>query len=175
VNQSKYYIRVMRLIFQRAILTVEASTDKAAMQAALDKAAQLTDSEWALVEAESDQPIVEIALSEDETEGSDADRLAFLSDVRHAYALLQADLEEGEGLFIAPTWLRHQPALTIADVTQDWSEALSGIYEEGVEEFSAWLRRQTHPTNIVNFFAERDKRRGKPDDDPKESGPNRGS
>ncbi len=167
MNQSKYYIRVMRPIFQRAILTVEASTDKAAMRAALDKAAQLTDNEWALVEAESDQPIVEIALSDEDSDGSDADRLAFLSDVRHAYALLQADLEEGEGLFIAPTWLRHQPALWIADVTQDWSEALSGIYEEGVEAFTAWLRRQTHPTNVVNFFAERDKRRGKPDDDPK--------
>jgi len=167
VNQSKYYIRVMRPIFQRAILTVEASTDKAAMRAALDKAAQLTDNEWALVEAESDQPIVEIALSDEDSDGSDADRLAFLSDVRHAYALLQADLEEGEGLFIAPTWLRHQPALWIADVTQDWSEALSGIYEEGVEAFTVWLRRQTHPTNVVNFFAERDKRRGKPDDDPK--------
>jgi hypothetical protein len=167
VNQSKYYIRVMRPIFQRAILTVEASTDKAAMRAALDKAAQLTVNEWTLVEAESNQPIVEIALSEEDTEGSDAARLAFLSDVRHAYALLQADLEEGEGLFIAPTWLRHQTALTIADVTQDWSEVLSGIYEEGVEAFAAWLRRQTHPTNVVNFFAERDKRRGKADDDPK--------
>jgi len=39
VNQSKYYIRVMRPIFQRAILTVEASTDKAAMRTALDRAA----------------------------------------------------------------------------------------------------------------------------------------
>lgn len=167
MNQSKYYIRVMRPIFQRAILTVEASSDNAAMRAALKKAAQLTDNEWGLVEAGSDQPIVEIALSEEDTEGSDADRLAFLSDIRHAYALLQADLDEGEGLFIAPTWLKHQPALTIADVTQDWSEALSGIYEEGVEAFTDWLRRQTHPTNVVNFFAERDKRRGKPDDDPK--------
>jgi hypothetical protein len=146
---------------------VEASTEKAAMRAALDKAAQLTDNEWALVEAESDQPIVEIALSDEDSAGSDADRLAFLSDVRHAYALSQADLEEGEGLFIAPTWLGHLPALTIADVTQDWSEALSGIYEEGVEAFTAGLRRQTHPTNVVNFFAERDKRRGRPDDDPK--------
>ena len=167
MNQSKYYIRVMRPIFQRAILTVEASTDTAAMRAALQKAAQLTDNEWALVEAESDQPIVEIALSEEDTEGSDADRVAFLSGVRHAYALLQADLEEGEGLFIAPTWLMRQPALTIADVTQDWSEALSGIYEGGVEAFTAWLRRQSHPTNVVNFFAERDKRRGKLDDGPK--------
>jgi hypothetical protein len=164
MKKSKYYFRVMRPIFERAILTVEASSDEAAMRAALQQAGRLTDNEWALIETEQEPPIIEIALDEEETEGSDADRHAFLSDVQHAYALLQADLAEGEGNFIVPTWLRRQPALAIADVTRDWSEALSGIYEEGVEAFTAWLGRQTHPTNVVDFFTERDKRRGKPRD-----------
>jgi hypothetical protein len=106
-------------------------------------------------------PVVEIALSEEEAEGSDAESHALISDVQYAYALLQANLDEGDGSFIVPVWLRHQPALTIADITQDWSEALSGIYEEGVEAFITWLGRQTRPANVVDFFAERDKRRGK--------------
>ena len=166
MKRSKYYVRVMQPTFHRAIFTVEASSEKMALQSALDRAARLTDEEWAQHEADREQPVVEIALSEEEAQGTSAEMLAFLSDVQYAYALLQADLDEGEGCFIAPTWMRRQPALTIADVTQDWQEALTGIYEAGAEAFTAWLSRQTHPTNIVDFLAERAKRRGKPRDDP---------
>jgi hypothetical protein len=98
-----------------------------------------------------EEPVVESALPEEEAEGSDADVLAFLSDPQHAYALLQADLAEAGGSFIVPTWLRRQPGLAIADITQDWNEALSGIYEEGLEGFITWLARQTRPTNVVDF------------------------
>ena len=150
----------MRPTFERAIVTVEASSEKAAMRAAVEEAGRLSDDQWALLEAEIEQPVVEIALSEEEAERSDNDLIAYLSEVHHAYALLQADLEEAGGAFIVPTWLRRQPALAIADITQDWNEAMSGIYEEGVEGFIAWLGKQTRPTNVVDFFAERDKRRG---------------
>jgi hypothetical protein len=129
MQKSKFHIRVMRPTFERALLTVEASSEEAAMRAALDAASRLTDKEWAVLEAEREEPIVEIVLSEEEGEGSDADDRAFLSDVQYAYALLQADLEEASGTFIVPTWLRRQPALAIADITQEWSEALSGTYE----------------------------------------------
>ncbi len=166
LQKSKYYVRVMRPTFERAILTVEASSENAAMRAALEEAGRLTDDEWALLEAEREQPVVEIALSEEEAEGSDADVLAFLSEVQHAYALLQADLAEVGGSFIVPTWLRRQTGLAIADITQDWNEALSGIYEDGVEGFISWLGRQTRPTNVVDFFSERDKRRGKSGEQP---------
>src|SRR5437016_9352609 len=131
MQKSKYHIRVMRPTFERAILNVEASSEKAAMRAAWEEAGRLTDNEWARLDAERGQPVVEVVLSEEEAEGSDAEAHAFLSDVQHAYALLQADLAQGDGSFIVPVWLRHQPALTIADITQDWNEALSGIYEEG--------------------------------------------
>ncbi len=169
MQKSKYHIRVMRPTFERAILTVEASSEQAAIQAALEEAGRLTDNEWAHLKAEREQPIVEIALAEEEAEGSDADLLAFLSEVQHAYALLQADLAEVGGSFIVPTWLRCQTGLAIADITQDWNEALSGIYEDGVKGFISWLARQTHPTNVVDFFAERDKRRGKSREQPDDS------
>ena len=169
MQKSKYHIRVMRPTFERAILTVEASSEKAAMRAALEEAGRLTDNEWALLESEREQPVVEIALPEEEAEGSDNDLLAYLRDVQHAYALLQADLAEAAGSFIVPTWLRRQPGLAIADITKDWNEALSGIYEEGVEGFITWVGRQTRPTNVVDFFAERDKRRGKSREQPDSS------
>jgi hypothetical protein len=167
MKRSKYYIRVMRPTFQRAILTVEAASDEAALQSALEKAERLTERDWARLEAVREPPVIEVALSEDETEGdTEAGVLEFVSDVQHAYALLQADLEAGEGAFIAPTWLQRQPELTIADITRDWAEDLSGISDAGAQAFYDWLTRQGRPTNVVDFFAERDKRRGKTSHDP---------
>jgi len=161
MQKSKYFIRVMRPTFARAILAIEAVSEKAAIRTALEQAGRLTDDEWKILEEEPEPPVVEIAIAEEETEGSDAEILAFLRDVQHAYALLQANLAEGAGAFIVPDWLRRQPDLAIADITQDWDHSVSGIHREGVEAFIAWLARQTGPTPLVSFFAEREKRRGK--------------
>ncbi len=159
LTSTRYQIRVMRPTFQRAILTVEAGSEQAAAQAALEQAGRLSDNEWARLDAEIEPPVIEIAVSEEEL-GSPADEIvAFLNDVQHAYALFRADLAEGAGTFIVPTWLRSHPALTIADITQDWNDALSGIYAAGIEEFIGWLGRQTRPANVEDFFSERDKRR----------------
>jgi hypothetical protein len=167
MKRSRYYIRVMRPTFQRAILTVEATSDQAALRSALEQAERLTEGDWTRLEAERESPVIEIALPEDETEGDiEARVLEFVSDVQHAYALLQADLGSGEGAFIAPTWLKRQPELMIADITQDWADALSGISDAGTNAFYDWLSRQAHPTNVVDFFAERAKRRGIPPRDP---------
>jgi hypothetical protein len=163
MKRSKYYIRVMRPTFQRAILTVEATSDEAAMRSALEQAEGMAESDWERFEAEQELPVIEVALSKDELdEDAGVDVLEFMTDVQHAYALLQANLETGEGAFIVPTWLRGQSALMVADVTSDWAEALAGISEEGVEAFHSWLAVQQRPANVVDFFAERDKRRGKP-------------
>ena len=167
MKRSKYYIRVMRPTFQRAILTVQAESDEAAVRSALKQAERLTESDWARLEAVREPPVIEIALSEDETErDTEAGILEFVSDVEHAYALLQADLETGEGAFIAPTWLKLQPELMIADITQDWAEDLAGISDAGTKAFYDWLTQQGRPTNVVDFFAERDKRRGKTPHEP---------
>jgi len=57
------------------------------------------------------------------------------------------------------------PELAAADITQDWSEALSGISGEETEAFYAWLTQQGRPSNVVDFLAERDRRRGMPSAD----------
>lgn len=165
--KSRYYVRVMRPTFHRAILTVEARSEEAAVRSALEKAEQLSEVHWAQLETEREPPVAEMVLSEEEAEGdSEADVLEYVRGGRHAYALLQADLEEGEGTFIAPIWLKDLPELAAADITQDWSEAVSGVSGEETEAFYAWLARQGRPSNVVNFFAERGKRRGRPTDEP---------
>ena len=165
--KSKYYVRVMRPTFQRAILTVEARSEEAAVVSALKKAEQLPDADWARLGTERELPVLEMVYSKEDAEGgSEADILNYVRGAQYAYALLQADLDEGEGAFIAPMWLRAVPALAAADITQDWSEDLSGVCGEEVEAFYAWLTRQGRPSNVVDFFAERDKRRGSPAFDP---------
>jgi hypothetical protein len=159
--KSKYYVRVMRPTFHRAVLTVEARSEQDAALSALIKADQLSDADWAQLETERELAVVETVLSDEEAEGdSEADALKYLRGVEYAYALLQADLDSGEGNFIAPLWLKQVPELAAADIAQDWSEALSGISGEETDVFYAWLTRQGRPSNVVDFFAERDKRRG---------------
>jgi hypothetical protein len=163
--KSKYYIRVMRPTFQRAVLTVEAQSEELAVHSALEKAERLSELDWAQIETVLELPVVEAVLSEadmedDIDEDSGADALEFVSGGRHEYALLQADLEEGGGAFIAPIWLKDLPELAAADITQDWSEALSAVSGEETEAFYVWLTRQGRPSNVVDFLAERDRRRG---------------
>jgi hypothetical protein len=150
MQKSKYRIRVMRPTFERAIPTVDASSETAAIRTALEEAGRLTDNEWALLEAEREQPVVEIALPEEEAEGSDADVLAFLKDVQHAYALLQADLAEAGGSFIVPTWLRRQPGWRLpisqkigtrhcrASMRKGWRCLLPGLVDRRVPPMS-WI------------------------------------
>jgi hypothetical protein len=165
--KSKYYVRVMRPTFHRTVLTVEAQSEEAAVLSALMKADLLPETEWAQLEAERQLAVVETVLSEEEAEGdSEADDLEYVRGVEYAYALLQADLDSGEGTFIAPLWLKEVPALAAADITQDWSEALSGICGEETEAFYAWLTRQRRPSNVVDFLARRDRCRGTRTKDP---------
>ncbi len=131
------------------------------MRSALGEAERLSEEDWAQLETEREPPVAEMALSQEEAGGdSEAEVLEYVRGGRHAYALLQADPDEGEGAFIAPIWLKDLPELAAADITQDWNEALSGVSGEETEAFYAWLARQGRPSNVVDFFAERDKRRG---------------
>lgn len=165
--KSKYYVRLMRPIFQRAILTVEARSEEAAVRQAFKRAEQLSEGDWAELETEREPAVVEMVLSEEESEGdSEADAFTFMREGRYAYALLQGNLDEGEGSFIAPLWLKDVGELPAADIAQDWSEALSGVCDEEIEAFYAWLTRQGRPSNVVDFLAERDKRCSPPNSEP---------
>jgi len=162
----KYYVRVMRPTFHRTTLALEARSEHEAVLSALGTVGGFSERDWERLEAQSEPPVIEIVFSEEEAEGdSEADVLEYVRDVQYAYALLQADVDEAQGALIAPMLLKALPELAAADITQDWSEALSGISNENTEAFYAWLTRQGRPSNVVDFLAERDKRRGTPNED----------
>jgi hypothetical protein len=169
VMKTKYYVRLMRPTFQRAMVAVEASTNEAAMLSALKKAEQFSEADWAEIETNREPVVLEMVFSNEEADGdSEEDVIDYVRGAEYAYALLQADLDEGEGHFLAPLWLKDLPELAAADIAQDWSAALSAVCDEEVEAFHAWLARQVRPSNVVDFLAERDKRRGSPSSDPDE-------
>lgn len=137
------------------------------MRSALERAKQLSEWDWRQLETDREPPVVELVLSEEEAvEGSEANVIEYVRGVRYAYALLRADLTEAEGTFIAPIWLKDLPELAAADITQDWREAVSGVCGEETEAIYAWLARRGRPSNVVDFFSERDKRRRAPSSEP---------
>lgn len=89
--KSKYYVRLMRPTFQRAILMVEAGSEEAAMRSAVNQAEQLSEAAWAELETETQQPVLEMVFSKRESAGdSEADVLEYVRGTQYAYALLQA-------------------------------------------------------------------------------------
>jgi hypothetical protein len=71
------------------------------------------------------------------------------------------DLHIGQVSHVLRPWLRRQSPLMVAAVTSDWAEPLAGIPGEGVEAIPRAARPQQCRANVVDFFAERDKRRRK--------------
>jgi len=106
------YLRSPRHISTLLVLTVEAESEEPAVRSALEKAEHLSEFDWVQLETVLELPVVEAVLSEadmeeDIDEDSGVDALKFMSGGRHEYALLQADIEEGEGTFIARKRLRN--------------------------------------------------------------------
>jgi hypothetical protein len=139
--KSKYYVRVMRPTFQWAVLTVKAHSEEAAVLSALDEGGELSEADWAQLGTQRESAVIEMVYSKEDAEGdSEANILEYVCSERHAYALLQADLEGGEGSFIAPMWLKEVPELAAADITSDWSEDLSGVCGEETDAFEPCAR-----------------------------------
>jgi hypothetical protein len=66
--KSKYYVRVVRPTFQRAILTVVARSEEAAVRSALGEAEQLLEADCAELGVATEPPVLEMVLSEEEAE-----------------------------------------------------------------------------------------------------------
>ena len=81
--KTKYYVRLMRPIFQRVILTVEVSSDEAALRAALQESEQLPEAAWAEMETERELAVPEMVFSKDDLEGdSDANAIDYVRDAK---------------------------------------------------------------------------------------------
>jgi hypothetical protein len=167
MKKEKYYVSVMRPVYQRAVIEVHASTGGEAREQALKKAKRFSDDDWsAFGMTVSELAVTERSLPAEEFK-DDSDALEFFADhADYAYALLQANIGTGEGDIIAPRWLADCSALMVADLTSDWLGQLQDIHEEGVTGFLTWLKKKKGPANIIDFSTAREKLRGKRRHDP---------
>ena len=142
-SRKKYYVRIMRPVFQRVLLEVDATSEEEARRIAVGRAEAMRDNEWDDTESDFDQPmIVERVVGEDELEEIAVDDPRDLvSEIGHAYALLQADLETVEGEVIPLELLERIANLALADVASDWIAQLEELRSEHAEEF--WVRLKT--------------------------------
>ncbi len=131
-----HYVRVMRPVFLRALVQVQASSAEQACELALERAHALKAEEWSDLGDDREQPlIIEAVTSESDEELAgveDPGELLFRSD--HAYALLSGDLERVEGDVILTSAMGEVDHMQLADIASDWINQLDALREEHAEE-----------------------------------------
>lgn len=153
----KYFVQVMRPVFQKSVIEVDAVNEEGAVMGALKKAALQPEENWSgdFDDENYAQHIVEV-VSEDELEGTDVSEYDFdVSLKRHV--LLEANTSSGEGQIIPQPWMREISGLMLADISSDWIEGLEEFKAQGLEDFTRFLEKhqQAHqlPPGVVSFGA----------------------
>jgi hypothetical protein len=141
-----FAIKLMRPIFQTAVVLVEAANETQAIARAFRMARGLPEDEW---EGRFDPRIYAIALQHVvnatdaieerglpqsvDSEVSLAAELASSDDIR--YLLLKADADSGEGATLAQPWLRRCSDFLLADFARDWREQLEPVERQGIQGY----------------------------------------
>lgn len=168
MSTKKHYVRVMRPVFQRVLIEVDATSEVEARQIAIKRAETLRDDAWDDVGTDFDQPLViERIATEDELKEIDGDPGDLILEIDHAYALLQADLESIVGEVIPLELLERMDNLQTADVASDWVEQLEQLRAESAEEFWISLKTQVRSHTTLRGLLEelRNSRPATPEDE----------
>ena len=177
---NTFVVKIMRPIFQTAVVLIEASDEKQAVARAFRLARRLREDEW---EGGFDRQNYGISLQHvlnvtdalherglgqtEYGEVSLAAELASWDDTR--YLVLKADIDSGEGETHAQHWLRKCSDMMLADLAMDWRVQLEPVERKGIEGYRGmWgSARQPKPSkrgeNVVPFRKEQDA-----DDDPED-------
>ncbi len=156
-SANRFYVRLMRPVFQTAVLAIEANTEEDAALIALHRAPRIDERSWT---GRFDRRYytydVQTLVGDDiEGKASKGD-LGPNSDFR--YLLLKADLYVGEGKLLVQPWFAKQGDLMIADLARDWCRDLTVIGEEGMAAYRTFLREVAglgsaveHKGNVITF------------------------
>lgn len=163
-----FAIKLMRPIFQTAVVLVEATDEAQAVKRAFRTARGLSEDDWeggferrnyviALQNVlNATDAIEERGLSPSvDSEVSLAAELASWDDIR--YVILKADIDAGEGETHAHPWLRRCSDVMLADLAMDWREQLEPVERQGIDGYRGlWgTGRQREPSerreNVVPF------------------------
>ena len=157
-KQRRFVIKVMRPIFQTAVITVDAVNEERAVRLAFGKAARLKEEEWvgsfdACKYRYDLQHILDATEFSAEAEASETSvsAAALAKDLRGMriteYILLKADIEGGQGEAVNQPWLDEKSYVFLADVASDWLVDIEALEEEGLD---GYLRRGRR-SNVIPF------------------------
>ena len=135
-GMKTHYVRVMRPVFLRALIQVEANSTEEACELALKRAAALKAEQWNELGEDRDPPLIIEAVNSagDEELAGVADPAALLLRCDHAYALLSGDLERVAGDVILTPAMGEVDHMQFADIASDWIIQLDLMRDEHAEE-----------------------------------------
>lgn len=158
---NKFLVKVIRPVIEEAVVEVEAADYQAALVAAAEMAIDLDDAEWSSTWESDDYSVHPVAAYEKSDDDEEFDALGIET---HRYALLEADLNAGQGRMLLEPWMESSSGLMIADLTSDWSDEVEGLREEGVAGFLKDLRAEVGANNVISFAKAQARRRARHDE-----------
>lgn len=155
MNAKRYLVRLVRPVFQVAVVEVEASDENEAMFDALLQADTVPEELWSgdfdLTSYGYDAQYVEEVTESNE----DAYIFSGIEEDRR-YLLLSANTNTGEGEMLLQPWLGEISDLLVADLGMDWRGQLEELEEEGCARFYGALeeqlaRKDRKPAKVIPF------------------------
>lgn len=155
MSTNRYRVRLVRPIFQVAVVEVEASDEHEAVLDALHQADTIPEEAWSGGFDPSsygyDAHFVEATGESDDDDFIDAD-----IDEDHRYLLLKANIDTGEGGILLQPWISEISDLMVADLGMDWRGQLEEFEVEGCARFYESLeeqndRKDKKPAKVIPF------------------------
>lgn len=153
MSTKQYRVRLVRPIFQAAIVEVEASDEEQAMLEALGQAESISEKDWQGA-FDPGSYFYDAQFVEDAEDSTD-DYIFSGIDEDRKYLLLKADTDSGEGELLLQPWITEISDLMVADLSMDWGGQLEALEEAGTVSFYESLE-QIHakpktPAKIIPF------------------------
>jgi hypothetical protein len=154
MEQKKFLVRLVRPVFEVAVVEVKAENEEMAKAAALIQAKSIEDKHWVgtfdpgSYDCEA-QYVVPAEEAEDDFIFSGIEN-------ERKYALLKADLDSGEGRMMFQPWMDEIDDLMSADLCMDWNNQIETLRREGVERYFEWLKsikasKEARPAKVIPF------------------------
>lgn len=152
---KRYLVRLVRPVFQVAVVEVEANNENDAMLDALHQADTVPEEVWSGRFDPSNYGYDTQYVGE--AGESDEDDYIFSGiDEESRYLLLKANTGTGEGELLPQPWLTEISDLMIADLGMDWRSQVKELETEGCASFYESLedqlaRKERKPGKVIPF------------------------
>lgn len=148
----KYFVRLVRPVFQEALVEVEAGSDAEAAELALDLAEGLADRDWrGFFDPSAYSHHIARVASKDDLDGDSPEQAVALDVSDKCYMLLEADTDSGEGAVLPQPWMQNVSSLMATDLTSDWIGELGDLKADGLRSFLKELEEHQLPPGVASF------------------------